>query len=1144
MFSKPISDCGCGGGSDCITKNKKEFKQWVKAEMKRLDCGCGCKGKIKFEKKYGKLIGGSILKDCPPGWRNDGLTCVENCKEDEFDDGLTCRKKCPPDMIDDGLTCRKPITSSMNACPEGSRDIAGTCWGPVRKDCIDDCFKHPAPGCKTWECGRLRGAFGEDWGPKWCTSCNLRCGQTCWDVQGITKQLHQRELKLSGGEVIIQIIRGKQIRGRINFDELIKTLETGMKDLFEGNIDLAKAFDPERNGINAAFRKFGNDIKGAMDEINNKIKEGFRKMGDDAKRAFEKLAQDAERDLKKFGQDFVNKMKDPDFWMEYVSIMAQVALYAAAIAVTATGVGAAFAPGLIAAASMVGPAMNMVKAGVNGEPIDALDIARLGLAAAGAFFPGMDTVVGAAITIAGVAVTAVKMGQSLGVIPPTCIANCPPPLPNPPPPEPPLDPKSPEDPPPAGELTYDQICDLAPPNTFKQKILVNGKKVPNPNYMYEADWVKKYRAENYGEKKKENISAEDKAIEEATNTGDVKPDQVTIGDVVDNEIDEFPPFDEVEFPPFDETEFPPFDEVEFPPFDAVEFPPFDETEFPPFDEVEFPPFDAVEFPPFEVVEPGAPAFDETEFPPFDAVEFPPFEIIELPPTENTDFVPVEPEPQPQPEVKFEPEIEQTVEVPQYYISDEQLESESFLPKSIRGGTNPESLPLIEPLVQGDVISNPWGDLKTIKATAQIPPTHTGAVFNPDCYATKNPEIAKELGNDKGKLTTHWIEIGSKEGFNADCGDSKSSAEERLVAMEKAEKEKEDEQGRKTNCKATNKFWVEAEKRCDGLRNADGTVNTAAAKCEQEGSFWDQRENGIKPFCNKFRDSKENNIKPASELCRVNNNYWDGVQCQRNKNVDGSEKTDADYCTGLNNYYENGVCDVTRDRDGKPRTEEQLCVENNNYMGVDENCWIAKNRDLVKTLPSFSTFAARTAAFKKLYTPENTKGCMKCMTHLLPNNTTKGKQAFCQTVLNGNLDLQFSECKNSAGEYPVSYETMKKYLETKQLGDYSIPPDQYNPLPESGKPRQTIPVHTIIGNGKPISLTLYWAEWCPHCHEIMPEWNKLKYKGVKIEAIEEQDSNFKVDGYPTIIFRNGNMMEKYIGERTAKAIKNFLKNKLS
>jgi hypothetical protein len=63
---------------------------------------------------------------------------------------------------------------------------------------------------------------------------------------------------------------------------------------------------------------------------------------------------------------------------------------------------------------------------------------------------------------------------------------------------------------------------------------------------------------------------------------------------------------------------------------------------------------------------------------------------------------------------------------------------------------------------------------------------------------------------------------------------------------------------------------------------------------------------------------------------------------------------------------------------------------------------------------------------------------------------------------------------------------------------------------------------------------------------MPIWQKLgsDYKGIRIEAIEEKQSNFKVDGYPTIIFHNGNNMEKYEGPRTKAALIKFLKNKLS
>jgi hypothetical protein len=43
----------------------------------------------------------------------------------------------------------------FEGCREGFRNDGLTCF----KD----------GGIRTYECGRLRGAFGEDWGPKWCT---------------------------------------------------------------------------------------------------------------------------------------------------------------------------------------------------------------------------------------------------------------------------------------------------------------------------------------------------------------------------------------------------------------------------------------------------------------------------------------------------------------------------------------------------------------------------------------------------------------------------------------------------------------------------------------------------------------------------------------------------------------------------------------------------------------------------------------------------------------------------------------------------------------------------------------------------------------------------------------------------------------
>jgi thiol-disulfide isomerase/thioredoxin/uncharacterized protein YjbJ (UPF0337 family) len=1177
-------DCGCGGGSKCITKNK--FFKWVKEELKRLDCGCGCKGRKAFEKKHGKLIGGAILKDCPPGWRNDGLTCVENCKEDEFDDGLTCRKKCEPGWIDDGLTCRKPITSSMNSCPEGSRDIAGTCWGPVRKDCIDDCFKHPAPGCKTWECGRLRGLFNEDWGPKLCTSCNLRCGQTCWDVQGITKQLHQRELKLFGGEVIAQLIRSKQIRGRVNWDELGKVMDQGVKDLLAGNIDLAAAFDPEKNGVNAAFRKFGDDINGALKEIEGKIKDGFKKMGDDARRAFEELAKNAERDFKQFGADFVAKMKDPDFWIEFAAIMTEVALYAAAMAVTATGVGAGFAPGLLAAAAMAGPSIRMIGKAAQGEPIDALDIVELAIAGASAAVPGLSgftqTAMKVGVQAAKVTVMVVKTGQGLGMIPSSCIANCPPPPPQPPFTEPPLEPEIPG-PVIPGQLTYEEIAALQPANTIKR--MLKDPRRENPEYIFEADWVAQYRLENYGAEMTDESGAmttpEDKAVENITtvelNKDEIKiepgfPDFPPLAESSDfpafGESSDFPAFGESsDFPAFGESsDFPAFGESsDFPAFgESSDFPSFGESsDFPAFGESsDFPAFgETTDFPAFGETT-DFPAFGETtDFPAFgETTDFPAFgETTDFPSTESTAIIPFEPESTAI--IPFEPSAPPSVPTPSlqekerdvYYLSEEQLESDSFMPRALIGGAQLDERDVINPIIEGDTYRNPFGTMTSALPKANIPRSHTGAEFNPDCYARHNPEVAQAVGNDKGKLTTHWIEIGSKQGLDADCGNSLSTAEERMKLMIEKEAERQSLEGRKTNCKATDKFWVEAENRCDGLRHADGRENPASGKCSQEGSHYEQRAN-MKPYCNRYRNL-ENNLKTAEERCISRNNRWENNKCDRTKNVDGSDKTDSDYCTGLNNYYKDGVCDVTKDRDGKPRTEEQLCHENAGHYVIDPVAWWNKNKDnqdliskgakdprtMVDVGGPPGMFGEKIPNWRfpdnsRFYTPENTQGTAKCDVKVYPDGIVKkGKQEICQTILNGNLIG--TECLNVEGEYPATFDQMKEYLQTKKLGFYTF----------ERPPRDRINLQAIEGGGKPgKSLTLYWAEWCPHCHTIMPEWKKLgsSYKGIKIEAIEESVSPVKVDGYPTIIFRNGKKMEKYKGPRTKAAIVKFLKNKLS
>jgi len=1041
MLSKPVSDCGCGGGKDCITKHKKQFRAWVAKEMKRLDCGCGCKGTKKFEQEYGPLVGGK-LNDCPPGWRNDGLTCVENCRPDEFDDGLTCRKKCEPGFVDDGLTCRKPITSSIDPCPGDSQDVAGTCWGTVREDCIDDCFKHPAPGCRTYECGRLQW-LGVDWGPKLCTDCNLRCGQTCWPIKGITRQLHERNLRLSGGEVVLQAIRGKTIQGRVDWDATIAEIKGGLENVFGNDSGLAKLFDPEKNGVAAALRKFGDDTKGAFEEIGRKTKDAFDKMGADAKAAFEKFARDAEGNLTNLlGKEFMDKMKDPKFWIEAAAIMAQVGATILGVLVTAgtLGVGAAAGAAIIMAGNMVAPAIRMIGKAAMGEPIDALDIADMALSAIPAPGPGKaaTSLIGKAAqavirngstikAIGGLVISGVKAGQALGMIPSSCLGpNCPPPesddlgtLNQPkdrPPPNPP-----PNDPPPPGQKSDSEILALRPEKHLKAKIKVNGVKVDNPDYIPDVTWINQYRLENYGtpppppttadgalvspnDAKIDNLPTsdaqapveipedftlegdvikpfdfdeedevipitfddenEDGEVEQVNVLGEVVPEPVPVpveppkvitkpagqpltddeiialrpeesrksritidGKKVDNPKyipdsvwieqyktnlsklpDEPPttgeliaqgvePIEAVEQVQAAEDEITPFnleEEDEIVPFslDEDEVVPFsleEEDEIVPFsleEEDEIVPFsmdEEDEIVPFSMDEedeivPFSMDEEEEEATPvgmvLDEEEATPVGMVL---DEEEEVVPFNLE---EDEAPLSFEAEEKVDTSKYVFErpGDECRERQFQEDDLTGGAEGEDI-FYDPIVDGDFLLNPFGSMKTTKEYPFIPKTHAGNDFIVACYASKNPEVAKAMNDDPDKLTSHWIEEGSKKGLDGDCGPSTTTIEERLTIIREKERKKLELEGKKTNCAATDRFWVLRgdDSYCDGKRTAAGERRGEAYECEEKGNFWDS-DYGFK-FCNKFLD------------------------------VDGKPKSGKEFCSSKNHFtLDNGYCD--------------------------------------------------------------------------------------------------------------------------------------------------------------------------------------------------------------------------------------------
>ena len=84
-----------------------------------------------------------------------------------------------------------------------------------------------------------------------------------------------------------------------------------------------------------------------------------------------------------------------------------------------------------------------------------------------------------------------------------------------------------------------------------------------------------------------------------------------------------------------------------------------------------------------------------------------------------------------------------------------------------------------------------------------------------------------------------------------------------------------------------------------------------------------------------------------------------------------------------------------------------------------------------------------------------------------------------------------------------------------------------------------------------TLHFFFAEWCGYCKKFKPEWERLKAEtnlGVKLNEVDCSDNNnvpelakkYNVNGFPTIIFVNGNNTKTYEGARTKEALVSFIK----
>ena len=84
--------------------------------------------------------------------------------------------------------------------------------------------------------------------------------------------------------------------------------------------------------------------------------------------------------------------------------------------------------------------------------------------------------------------------------------------------------------------------------------------------------------------------------------------------------------------------------------------------------------------------------------------------------------------------------------------------------------------------------------------------------------------------------------------------------------------------------------------------------------------------------------------------------------------------------------------------------------------------------------------------------------------------------------------------------------------------------------------------------KGIWLVEFYAQWCGHCRNLAPEYEKAAkaLKGIaNIAAInaDKERTDVQIQGFPTIKFFNDGKMSDYDGPRTADGIVDFMFRKL-
>ena len=218
---------------------------------------------------------------------------------------------------------------------------------------------------------------------------------------------------------------------------------------------------------------------------------------------------------------------------------------------------------------------------------------------------------------------------------------------------------------------------------------------------------------------------------------------------------------------------------------------------------------------------------------------------------------------------------------------------------------------------------------------------------------------------------------------------------------------------------------------------------------------------------------------------------------------------------------------------------------------------------VKTLPELPDDIKKNKVFwvkksEKSETPDKEKKYV--LFFYKKDDTDKNLMTKLLSLKTKNIEMVMLD-KDKNSEYIKHYNVNKYPLLLlrkgtkvyKYHGEYDVNNIIKNMSELFGDPKET--KISRIGDTKNPILSLYYANWCPHCVKFKPIWAELQkivkreglnlnFKDINAETEPDKIQKAGIQGYPTIKLYKGGVNVEYTGPRKLDSLLLFIKNKMA